>query len=386
MSVLASESPEPSRHQDGLVAWRALDVLFARSPVAVVVTDDDGVCVRANPAAEQLFGVHPLGGRHVRDLGGPALDFDRVWRAFRARGSHRGEFIVRRPDGCLRVAAYSATPDVVPGLHLTVLHDVTGEWRKTRRRLVRMLTAESRGRRAEEARATLERASRARERGLAVFSHELRNAATIVLGSVRLLQRGLLTADQQERALRAIEHSTELEMRLVDDLLDIARIATGTLAVDLAPADVLRVVRDAVDTARPTAEAKGVELGLQAPPERFPALADAVRLRQAFLNVLSNAVKFTPGGGRITVEVRSGAGSVVVTVTDSGCGVPPALLPRVFEPFIRADEDADRRSGGLGLGLTIVRHIVDAHRGTVRASSGGAGRGATFEIVLPSPG
>jgi signal transduction histidine kinase len=384
MSALALEPVDAAHLPGGSPSWRTLQVLFGRSPAAVVVADDDGVCVGANPAAERLFGIRPLAGRYVGDFAGSIADFQRRWRVFKARGMHRGKVLVRRPDGRRRIAAYSATADVIPGHHLAVLHDVTAEWVKARRRTTRLAGAGSRRQQAERALAEMEASSRARERGLAVFAHELRNAVTSVLGSVRLLQRGALTPLQREHALRAIEHGTELQTRLVNDLLDAARIATGTMAFELARVDVLAVVAEAVETARPVAETKGVELVLRAAPGPTPASADAVRLRQAFLNVVSNAVKFTPAGGRITVDVRAGADAIVVGVTDTGCGVPPSLLARVFDPFVQADETANGTARGLGLGLTIVRHIVEAHGGVVRATSEGRGRGATFEMVLPA--
>ena len=226
-------------------------------------------------------------------------------------------------------------------------------------------------------------ANRAKDEFLATLSHELRTPLTAMLGWVRMLQSGTLDEATSARALRVIDRNTKLQAQLIDDLLDVSRIVTGKLSLELKAVDVGAVVETAIDAVTPAALAKSVELERRVAPAAGPAWADPHRLQQVVWNLLSNAVKFTPSGGRVTVAVERDDPHVVVRVDDTGQGIAPEFLPYIFDRFRQADSTTTRAHGGLGLGLAIVHHLVTLHRGTVTAASEGPDRGATFTVRLP---
>jgi signal transduction histidine kinase/ActR/RegA family two-component response regulator len=227
-----------------------------------------------------------------------------------------------------------------------------------------------------------EEANRAKDEFLATVSHELRTPLASILGWTRLLRRGGLSAEKQTRALETLERNARAQTRLVEDLLDVSRIVSGKTRLNVESADLGRIVEAAVEYIRPGADGRGVQLHASVQPCTLEG--DPERLHQILWNLLSNAVKFTPRGGRVTVsmgEVRDR--TVTLTVSDTGQGIPADFLPHVFERFRQADATATRAHGGLGLGLAIVRHLVELHGGTVSAASAGEGRGATFTLRLP---
>jgi len=226
-------------------------------------------------------------------------------------------------------------------------------------------------------------ANRAKDEFLATLSHELRTPLTAMLGWVRMLQSGTLDEATSARALRVIDRNTKLQAQLIDDLLDVSRIVTGKLSLELKAVDVGAVVETAVDAVTPAALAKSVELERRVAPAAGPAWADPHRLQQVVWNLLSNAVKFTPSGGRVTVAVERDDPHVVVRVDDTGQGIAPEFLPYIFDRFRQADSTTTRAHGGLGLGLAIVHHLVTLHLGTVTAASEGPDRGATFTVRIP---
>ena len=244
-----------------------------------------------------------------------------------------------------------------------------------------------RGRRAlEEARAAVEQASRARDELLGIAAHELRTPLTPILGWAQLLAKD--RAPDPERLARGLEvilRSVRREARLVDDLVDASHMVSGQLLTERRPVDLGPIVEAAVREARPLAREKRVELETSIAPGAT-LTGDARRLRQAARNLLSNALKFTPLGGRVSVEVTREPGALVLRVRDNGKGIPAGELPHVFEPFHPGDRLMTRTEGGLGLGLSIVRYIVEAHGGAVRAESAGPGHGATFVVRLPTNG
>jgi PAS domain S-box-containing protein len=236
------------------------------------------------------------------------------------------------------------------------------------------------------ARRAAEEANRLKDEFLATLSHELRTPLTAILGWSRLLRGGGVNAGAAERALESIERNADAQKQLIDDILDVSRIISGKLRLDVRPVFVVSIVEAAVDAVRPAADARGIELRVDVGPRTGALDADPSRLQQVVWNLLSNAVKFTPRGGR--VEVRAGriGGEVRVVVSDTGGGIEPDFLPYVFDRFRQADASTTRTQGGLGLGLSIVRHIVELHGGTVVAESGGKGLGATFTVILPVVG
>jgi signal transduction histidine kinase len=185
------------------------------------------------------------------------------------------------------------------------------------------------------------------------------------------------------RALETIEHNARAQAHIVDDILDVSRIVTGKLRLERRPVELTPLVELAVDSARPSAGAKGIALSTALDPGVEIASGDPDRLRQVVLNLISNAVKFTPAGGAIEVRLVRGGDFVELTVSDTGVGIGREFLPHVFDRFRQADSSTTREYGGLGLGLSIARHLVELHGGTIRADSRGAGRGATFTVQLP---
>ncbi|HYV56910.1 MAG TPA: ATP-binding protein [Candidatus Nitrosopolaris sp.] len=226
-------------------------------------------------------------------------------------------------------------------------------------------------------------ASRSKDEFLAVLSHELRTPLTPILSWSFLLREGQLSAEEQERALRAIERNAKLQGRIVEDLLDVSRAITGKLRLNLQPIALDPVIQAASDAVRAAAEAKGIRLETDLRPEVGLISGDPERLQQVVWNLLANAIKFTPPGGRVTVRLEHVDESARLAVTDNGAGIEPAVLPRLFERFWQADSTTTRTQGGLGLGLAVVRHLVELHGGTVHAESAGQGRGATFTVTLP---
>jgi signal transduction histidine kinase/ActR/RegA family two-component response regulator len=233
------------------------------------------------------------------------------------------------------------------------------------------------------ARAEAETANRAKDEFLSTLSHELRTPLTPILGWVGMLRRRSLDEAAQERALEVIERSARAQAQLINDLLDVSRIVTGKLHLDVRPIDLNDVVVAAIGVIEPAAEAKSIAVETRFDPAIGPAAGDPDRLQQVFWNLLSNAVKFTPAGGRIDVTVDHADDEAIVSIEDTGEGIAPAFLPHIFDRFRQADASSTRRFGGLGLGLAIVRYLVELHGGTVTASSAGEGQGTTFVVRLP---
>jgi len=236
---------------------------------------------------------------------------------------------------------------------------------------------------AESARAEAEAANRSKDQFLAVVSHELRNPLSPILLWTRLLREGRLDEARSRQAIDAIERGARSQAALVEDLLDVSRIVSGRLRLDVQATDLAAVVADTVETVRPSAEAKHIELRTVIDPAASAVTGDPQRLQQVVWNLLSNAVKFTPRGGRVRVTLARVGSDAELSVVDNGAGIAEHLLPRVFERFWQADASATREQGGLGLGLAITRHLVELHGGTVAVESQGPGQGSTFRVRLP---
>jgi PAS domain S-box-containing protein len=232
------------------------------------------------------------------------------------------------------------------------------------------------------ARRALEEANQRKDEFLATLSHELRTPMTAVLGWSRLLKLGL-PENEVDAAIDAIEKSAAVQAKLIDDVLDVSRITAGKMTFHPMPTDVAPVLRAAMTTVHPAATAKGIEILASVPPRLPRLLGDEGRLQQIIWNLLSNAVKFTPRGGTITVRVVHVGSVLRLTVQDTGRGIEPDYLPHVFEPFSQEDGTMTRSHEGIGLGLSIVRALVELHGGRIRVFSDGRGRGATFTIELP---
>jgi signal transduction histidine kinase/AmiR/NasT family two-component response regulator len=234
-----------------------------------------------------------------------------------------------------------------------------------------------------DARMAAEDANRLKDEFLSTVSHELRTPLTAINGWALMLRAGRLDGAQSARALETIVRSAKSQNQLIDDLLDVSRIITGRMRLDVAPLNLGSVIKAAVETVRPAAEAKGIRLSAQLDPAADAISGDPERLQQVVWNLLSNAVKFAPNGGRVEVRLERANSHVEIIVADNGQGISPEFLPYVFERFRQEDGGTSRHRGGLGLGLAIVRHIVELHGGTVHAASEGLGKGATFTVALP---
>ncbi|HET9531462.1 MAG TPA: ATP-binding protein, partial [Blastocatellia bacterium] len=231
--------------------------------------------------------------------------------------------------------------------------------------------------------AELKQNSRLKDEFLATVSHELRTPLNAILGWARMLRTGRLDEENRSRAVETIERNARLQAQLIEDLLDVSRIITGKLRLNAQPVTLVTVVEAAIDSLRPSIEAKGLRLEVTLDPRAGPVSGDPDRLQQVLWNILSNAVKFTPKSGRIQVRLERINSHTEITVSDTGKGITPEFLPFVFDRFSQADGSMTRLQGGLGLGLAIVRHLVELHGGSVHAYSPGEGLGATFTVRLP---
>jgi PAS domain S-box-containing protein len=366
--------------------------LFARviasMSEALFLTDQTGEVIRANAAAGALLGrdLADIEGRPLAEVTGTTVIPATPW-----------QLLARAPEGALP----DLEADLRAGAGLLVPVNVSCTLvRDTRGKIIGMLVIGrdvTQRRRAERERAELlareqaarreaEEANRAKDLFLATLSHELRTPLNAMFGWVRLLRMKVVDAAAAERALEAVERNARLQMQLVEDLLDVSRVITGKMELDVGVVDVVAVVEGALDTMRAAATAKAIQLEVAVRPVGVPVVADARRLLQVVWNLVSNAVKFTPNGGRVRVEVGPVDGQLEIAVTDSGIGISEEFLPFVFERFRQADSTSTRTYGGLGLGLAIVRHLVELHGGTVTAESAGPDRGATFRVRLPLSG
>jgi CheY-like chemotaxis protein/two-component sensor histidine kinase len=235
----------------------------------------------------------------------------------------------------------------------------------------------------QRARQVAELASRAKDDFLATASHELRTPLNAILGWARMLQSGTLSNNDYLRAVDSIERNAQAQVRLIEDILDGSRIITGKLHLEIRPLDLTLLVQAALDAVRPAADAKRIALTVEMDPAASRVVGDPDRLQQVVWNLANNAIKFTPKDGRVDVSLRREGTEVQLTVRDTGEGIAADFLPHVFERFRQAEASTSRRHGGLGLGLALVRHLVEAHGGTVHAASDGPGRGATFVARFP---
>jgi signal transduction histidine kinase len=233
------------------------------------------------------------------------------------------------------------------------------------------------------ARQAAEESNRLKDEFLATVSHELRTPLTAILGWARLLEDGSVDHEVSKQAIETICRNAKAQAQIVDDILDVSRIITGNLALDLHPLELAPVVKNAINVVRPTADAKGIKIDARLDATRAMVSGDANRLQQVIWNLLSNAVKFTYSGGRVSVRLSQKGSAVEITVSDTGQGISREFMPYVFDRFRQADSTTTRHHGGLGLGLAIARHLVEIHGGTIKAESEGEERGATFTIRLP---
>jgi signal transduction histidine kinase/ActR/RegA family two-component response regulator len=233
------------------------------------------------------------------------------------------------------------------------------------------------------ARMEAETSNRAKDMFLATLSHEMRTPLNAIVGWISILRAKGSEDEDMVEGLAVIERNTKAQVQLIEDVLDVSRIVSGKLRLEMRPCELVEIINAGIDVVRPGAEARDITLDLQLDPAANRATCDATRIQQVIWNLVSNAIKFTPKGGKIRVTLARDKSSLQIEVSDNGQGISPELLPYVFDRFRQADSSSRRKFGGLGLGLSIVKHLVEMHGGTVEARSPGEGLGSTFIVRLP---
>jgi PAS domain S-box-containing protein len=357
---------------------------FRASPLALTITSlKTSRLLEVNETFTRLSGYtrEEAVGRTTPELGVWARDSDReeeVAMVFELGRVRDLEYRFRMKDGTERVGLVSAERIEIGGepCALTVIQDVTEQKRAEAER-DRVLERE------KALRAEAEDASRLKDEFLATISHELRTPLTAILGWAHLLRTGRLDEKNEAGALETIERNARTQAQLIEDLLDVSRIITGKLRLDVRAVDPNFFIESAIEAVRPAAEAKGIRVQKIVDTGVVSVSGDPVRLQQVVWNLLSNAIKFTPKGGRVQIRLERVNSHIEIAVSDTGEGITPEFLPHVFDRFRQADQQTTRRHGGMGLGLAIVRHLAELHGGNVRAESPGEGKGATFTVLLP---
>jgi len=375
--------------QDTLLAWHRLRNALGAAGMGTWHVDLYTGIATHDESLNRILGLQPIETQGpLRDPDFTRIhpdDVDRVMQAIDSAIASQGEYSIEyrvvRADGEARwlqdrgriVLDDAGKPRYATG----AVMDVTAR---------RQLEDHERALSAERAQLIrdLEQASRVKDEFLAMLSHELRTPLNAVLGWTRMLRRGTVPPERTASILDTIERNAAAQMQIIDELIDLSSMASGNLRLAIAPVDVRDLIGGAVETIRPAADAKSIALHVSIDSSLGELSGDAARLRQVLWNLLANAVKFTPAGGCVQVTAREGPADLEISVKDSGPGIEPDFLPHIFEPFRRGESLTTRTVGGLGLGLAIVRHIVEAHGGTVSADSDGADKGSVFVVRMPT--
>jgi PAS domain S-box-containing protein len=369
-------------------ATRRLEFHVESSPLAVVEWDSDFRVSRWSASAEGLFGwkAEDVLGKHVNewrfvftdDVDAVALVTNRQREGVEVQGVTRNRNYTRE-GSILYCEWYNSVLRDERGKLVSVLSlvlDVTARQSAEEERAASLV-------RERDARQHAEEADRLKDEFLATLSHELRTPLTSILGWASMIRNGEVEGSNASRAIETIERNARSQARLIDDLLDVSRIITGNLRLDLHPLNLAPIVEAALDALRPTADVKGMKLQTRFVPGQCLVKGDPNRLRQVIWNLLSNAIKFTPRHGSVSIDLTCVESTARLTVSDTGEGISPEFLPYVFDRFRQAEGSISRKQGGLGLGLAVARHLVELHGGTIRAESKGIGKGAVFSVDLP---
>jgi PAS domain S-box-containing protein len=366
--------------------------LLENLPAAAYTCDAEGLITYFNQQAAQLWGRTPklndpqdrfCGSFKLFSIEGAPIAHDQSWMALALQEDKEyigHEIMIERPDGARLIGL----------AHVSPIHDSSGKLLGA----VNVVVDFSDRKRAEvereellmkekAARAEAQAANRAKDEFISLVSHELRSPLNSILGYNRMLRSNPHDAEQVSQSCDIIERSARTQLQLIEDLLDTARIASGKLRLDMRPTDIVIVLDNALDVVRPAAEAKGVSLRTRYDPRPEVVAGDSVRLQQVIWNLLSNAIKFTPKGGRVELWLERKGEDICIFVGDTGVGIEPEFLPHVFDRHRQADPSSSRRYSGLGLGLTLAKHLVELHGGTIEVTSEGIGFGSTFTIRLP---
>ena len=353
--------------------------LLEKLPAGAYTCDASGLITYYNPRAVELWGRAPrlndptdryCGSFRLFTVDGTPIDHSRCWMALALENNREyngREIVIERPDG-RRVTALA---------HASPMHDEHGRVCGA----VNVLVDISDRKAAAE---TVRETSRYKDEFLATLAHELRNPLAPLRNAIQILNLKLSPSAEVSGALAVIDRQMKQMTRLIDDLMDLSRITRDKLELQRAPVRLADVVHVALETSQPLLEAGGHRFTMQMPGEPITLEADATRLSQVISNLLNNAAKFTPRGGRITLKVEREGDQAVLRVRDTGIGIAPEALAVIFEMFAQADHSLERSHAGLGVGLTLVRRIIDLHGGTVEARSDGLGRGAEFVVRLPA--
>lgn len=348
-----------------------LSAIVRSSDDAIVSKDLNGVITSWNPAAERMFGytAQEAVGQNIIMVIPEERRAEETLVLSRIRAGQSVEHfetVRRRKDGTLFNVSLTVSPVLASDGTIIgaskIARDITEQKRLT-----------------EE----LEQANRIKDDFLATLSHELRTPIHSILGYTQILRQDSLDEDRRDSALQIIERNTRTLGQLVSDLLDVSRIVSGKMQLETQRCDLGTIVGAAIDAVQPTYDTKGVKLDRLIGRSHLIVLGDPSRLQQVVWNLLANAVKFTPAGGRVQVLLGHTRNHAELIVTDSGIGIEPAFLPHLFERFRQADSRSSRSHGGLGIGLALVRHLAELHGGTVDAASEGPGHGSTFRVRLP---
>jgi PAS domain S-box-containing protein len=363
----------------GVAESELLAAIVASSDDAIISKGLDGVVASWNAAAERLFGYseEEAVGRPLAEL---IIPDDRAHeepeilaRLSRGERIDHYETVRRAKDGRLLDVSITVSP----------VRNSAGQVIGASK-IARDITAQRKLLESERlARSQAERLSALKDEFLSTLSHELRSPLSAIMGWTELLRRSSRTPQELTSGLEVIERNVRLQTRLVDELLDVSRISSGKVVLEVKPLVPATVIQAAVEAVRPAADAKGVRLYVLLDETAGPITGDPTRLQQIVWNLLSNAIKFTGKGGRVSVTLQRVNSHVELSVADTGIGIAPEFLPHVFERFRQADGSTTRRVGGLGLGLSIAKSLVELHGGAIRAKSSGLGQGATFTIELP---
>ena len=382
--ITARRQAEEAAHS----AYRQLSFHVESSPLAVIEWDSDFRVSRWSQSAERLFGwkAHEVIGKHVNewqfvftdDVDAVALVTNRQREGVEVQGIQRNRNYTRE-GSILFCEWYNSVLHDERGRLVSVLSlvlDVTARVKAEDDRAALLI-------RERDARRHAEEADRLKDEFLATLSHELRTPLTSILGWASMIRNGEVEGANEARAIETIERNARSQARLIDDLLDVSRIITGNLRLDLHPLNLAPIVDAAIDALRPTADVKGIEIRTEIVSGECLVKGDPNRLRQVIWNLLSNSIKFTQRGGIVTINLKCVGAVVRLTVADTGEGISSEFLPYVFDRFRQAEGSISRKQGGLGLGLAVVRHLVELHGGSISAESAGLGEGAVFTVELP---
>jgi PAS domain S-box-containing protein len=379
--TLALNASDASTLRTSEIRYRRL---FESARDGILILDAASLKITdVNPFMMELLGYSRDGflGRELWEIGlfSDKAASQQAFKELQLNGYLRYENLpLQTTDGKLREVEFVSNvydEDRHPVIQCNI-RDITDRKRAEEERRVLLASAQA-------ARAEADTANSLKDEFLATVSHELRTPLTAILGWSQMLASGNLDEQESKRAVETISRNARAQREIIDDLLDISRIITGKLRLYVRAMEMDRIIEAVVEGVRPAADARNIHLQTAIDPRICPISGDPERLQQIIWNLLSNAIKFTPEGGRVEVRLERSDSQVEITISDTGQGIDPELLLHVFDRFRQFDSSSRRRHGGLGLGLSIVRQLVELHGGTVMAESPGAGAGTTFKVMLP---